>query len=115
MLKKTFTLAIFLGVFLLTWQFFSAGGTISRQPIKVGILHSLTGTMAISEISVVDATNLAIEEINEKGGLLGRQIEAIVIDGKSDWPTFAQGARRLIKKKKSALFLVVGLRHAERP
>ena len=66
------------------------------EPIKVGILHSLTGTMAISEKSVVDATLMAINEINENGGLLGRQIEAIVVDGKSDWPTFAKEAENLI-------------------
>ncbi len=100
MLKKFFTLAIILGVPILAWQFFSSGGTIAGQPIKVGILHSLTGTMAISEISVVDATKLAIDEINERGGLLGRKIEAIVIDGKSDWSMFAKGARKLIEEEK---------------
>ncbi len=69
-------------------------------PIKVGILHSLTGTMAISEKSVVDATKMAIDEINASGGLLGRQLEAVVIDGKSDWPSFASGAETLIKQEK---------------
>jgi len=69
-------------------------------PIKVGILHSLTGTMAISETSVVDATQLAIDEINAAGGLLGRRLEAVVIDGKSDWPSFASGAETLIKQEK---------------
>jgi len=72
----------------------------SHEPIKVGILHSLTGTMAISEKAVVDATLLAIEEINTKGGVLGRQIEPIVVDGRSDWPTFAIEARRLITDEK---------------
>ena len=66
-------------------------------PIKVGVLHSLTGTMAISETSMVDATLLAIDEINEQGGLLGRQIEAVVADGRSSWPTFAAEAGRLIE------------------
>jgi len=69
-------------------------------PIKVGILHSLTGTMAISEKSVVDATQLAIDEINASGGLLGRRLEAVVIDGKSDWPSFASGAETLITQEK---------------
>ncbi|QYO64201.1 transporter substrate-binding protein [Leptolyngbya sp. 7M] len=64
--------------------------------IKVGILHSLSGTMAISEKSVVDSTELAIEEINKAGGLLGKQIEAVKEDGASDWPTFAEKARKLI-------------------
>ncbi|MCA6586030.1 MAG: urea ABC transporter substrate-binding protein, partial [Pseudanabaena sp. M051S1SP1A06QC] len=71
------------------------GGTI-----KVGILHSLSGTMAISEKSLVDATQLAIEEINKKGGVLGKQIEAIVEDGNSDWPTFAEKAKKLIDQDK---------------
>lgn len=66
------------------------------EPIVVGVLHSLTGTMAISEQSVVDATLLAIEEINARGGVLGRQIEPVVVDGESDWPTFAARAEELI-------------------
>lgn len=68
--------------------------------IKVGILHSLSGTLAFNEKSVVDATLLAIEEINEQGGLLGRKIEPVVADGKSDWPTFAVEAERLITEEK---------------
>jgi len=75
------------------------------NPIKVGVLHSLSGTMSISETSVVDATLLAIEEINESGGLLGRKIVPIIADGKSDWPTFAVQAERLIVEEKvSAIF-----------
>lgn len=70
----------------------AAGG----NTIKVGVLHSLSGTMAISEKSVVDSTLLAIEQINQAGGVLGKQIEAIVEDGASDWPTFAEKARKLI-------------------
>ncbi|TVQ64218.1 MAG: urea ABC transporter substrate-binding protein [Spirulina sp. DLM2.Bin59] len=77
------------------------GGTTSTpsgdgDTIKVGILHSLSGTMAISETTVVDAEKLAIKEINEAGGVLGKQIEAIVEDGESDWPTFAEKAGKLI-------------------
>ncbi len=67
-----------------------------KAPIKVGVLHSLSGTMAISETSVVDASLLAIEEINDRGGVLGRKIEPIIRDGRSDWPTFAEEAQRLI-------------------
>ncbi len=66
------------------------------KTIKVGILHSLTGTMAISEKSVVDAEQLAIAEINAAGGVLGKQIEPIIEDGASDWPAFAAKARKLI-------------------
>jgi len=63
-------------------------------------LHSLSGTMAISEKSVVDAEQLAIEEINKAGGVLGKQIEAIVEDGNSDWPTFNEKAKKLIDQDK---------------
>ncbi len=74
----------------------AAGG----NTLKVGILHSLSGTMAISEKSVVDAEQLAIEEINKAGGVLGKQIEAIVEDGASDWPTFNEKAKKLIDQDK---------------
>ncbi|MFW6296352.1 MAG: urea ABC transporter substrate-binding protein [Halothece sp.] len=68
--------------------------------IKVGILHSLSGTMAISETTVVEAEKLAIKEINAAGGVLGKQIEAVVEDGASDWPTFAEKAAKLIDQDK---------------
>ena len=66
--------------------------------VKVGILHSLSGTMAISETSVRDAEIMAIEEINAKGGVLGKKIVPIIEDGASDWPTFAEKARKLIQR-----------------
>jgi urea transport system substrate-binding protein len=75
----------------------AAGG---GDTIKVGILHSLSGTMAISETTVVDAEKLAIAEINAAGGVLGKQIEAIEEDGASDWPTFAEKAAKLIDQDK---------------
>jgi len=84
----------------LVYYYQSDGKRIAGEPIKVGILHSLTGTMAISEASVVDATLLAIEEINARGGLLGRNIEPVLVDGRSDWPTFAKEAERLITEEK---------------
>jgi urea transport system substrate-binding protein len=68
--------------------------------IKVGILHSLSGTMAISETTVVDAEMLAIDEINAAGGVLGKQIIPIKEDGASDWPTFAEKAAKLIDNDK---------------
>ena len=77
----------------------SAGG----NTIKVGILHSLSGTMAISEKSVVDAENLAIKEINAQGGVLGKQIEAITEDGASNWDTFREKATKLIEQDKVAV------------
>lgn len=70
------------------------------EEIKVGVLHSLSGTMAISEKSVVDATLLAIEELNAQGGVLGKKIRPVVVDGRSDWPTFAHEAERLIVEEK---------------
>jgi urea transport system substrate-binding protein len=70
----------------------------SGDSIKVGVLHSLSGTMAISEKSVVDSTMLAIDEINAAGGIGGKQIEAIQEDGASDWPTFAEKAKKLIEQ-----------------
>ncbi|GAB6929453.1 urea ABC transporter substrate-binding protein [Paenibacillus sp. JCM 10914] len=70
--------------------------------IKVGILHSLSGTMAISEVSVKDAEMLAIEEINAAGGVLGKQIEPVIEDGASDWPTFAEKAGKLLQQDKVA-------------
>ncbi|MBT2286336.1 urea ABC transporter substrate-binding protein [Paenibacillus polymyxa] len=83
-----------------------SGGTgepaASGEPIKVGILHSLSGTMAISEVSVKDAEMLAIEEINAAGGVLGKQIEPVVEDGASDWPTFAEKAGKLLQQDKVA-------------
>jgi urea transport system substrate-binding protein len=79
-----------------------AGGAspaaLNGAPIKVGVLHSRTGTMAISERAVIDATLLAIDEINETGGLLGRPVEAVVEDGESDSATFAAKAEQLITK-----------------
>ena len=74
----------------------------SSDTIKVGILHSLSGTMAISETTVVEAEKLAIKEINEAGGVLGKQIQAIEEDGASDWPTFAEKATKLIDQDKVA-------------
>lgn len=67
--------------------------------LKVGVLHSLSGTMAISEQSVHDATLLAIEDLNAQGGVLGKRLTPIVVDGKSDWPTFAREAERLITQE----------------
>jgi opacity protein-like surface antigen len=62
---------------------------VTDDTVTVGILHSITGTMAISEIGSVQAEKLAIEQINASGGVLGRQIEFVQEDGASDWPTFA--------------------------
>lgn len=70
-----------------------------NEPIQVGVLHSLTGTMAFSERDVVDATLLAIEQINARGGVLGRPLKAVIRDGASDWTLFAELADDLIVKE----------------
>lgn len=79
-----------------------SGGATDGEEIKVGILHSLSGTMSISEVSVKDAEMMAIEEINANGGVLGKQLVPVVEDGASDWPTFAEKARKLISEDQVA-------------
>ena len=75
---------------------------VSGDTVKVGILHSLSGTMAISETSVKEAEMMAIKEINDAGGVMGKQIEPIVEDGASDWPTFKTKAEKLLTQDKVA-------------
>jgi urea transport system substrate-binding protein len=82
--------------------FIHTSKSLAADPIKVGILHSLSGTIAIAESSVVDAEKLAIDEINASGGVMGRPIQAITEDGASDWPTFAEKARKLLEVDKVA-------------
>ncbi len=88
--------ALLLGAFSLL-PFSLVSQVQAADTVKVGIIHSLTGTMAMSEASVVDAEKLAIDEINASGGVLGKTIEPIVEDGASDWPTFAEKARKLLE------------------
>lgn len=92
------TIAVF--VILASVFIYSRWHLVMGAPIRVGILHSTSGAMAISEQAMVDAELLAIEEINQKGGVLGRRIEPILADGKSDWPTFAIQAEHLISDEK---------------
>ncbi|MGE0339807.1 MAG: urea ABC transporter substrate-binding protein [Xanthobacteraceae bacterium] len=73
---------------------------VSQETIKVGILHSLSGTMAISETTLKDVMLMLIEEQNKKGGLLGKKLEAVVVDPASNWPLFAEKARELINANK---------------
>ena len=77
----------------------------ARETIKIGVLHSLTGTMSVSGISVKDATLLAVEEINASGGVLGHPLEAVIEDGASDLQTFAQKAKQLfLEERVSVVF-----------
>jgi urea transport system substrate-binding protein len=78
------------------------GLAVTDDTVTVGILHSITGTMAISETGSVEAEKLAIDQINASGGVLGRQIKVIQEDGASDWPTFAEKAKKLLVNDKCA-------------
>ena len=97
--RQFFRLGALAAAMLLSTQAWSA----ETGPIKVGILHSLSGTMAISESSLKDVALMTIEEINASGGLLGRKLEPVVVDPASDWPLFAEKARQLIAKDKVAV------------
>ncbi len=85
---------------------FAAMGSLGVQQakaegtVKVGILHSLSGTMAISEVSLKDVVEMAIDEINAKGGVLGKKIEPVVVDPASDWDLFAEKAKQLLLQDK---------------
>src|SRR5246500_3940106 len=93
------------------WLAAGAGGVVglagfssakADDTIKIGILHSLSGTMAISETTLKDVMLMLIDEQNKKGGLLGKKLEAVVVDPASDWPLFAEKARDLIQNQKVA-------------
>ncbi len=74
-----------------------------NEPIKVGVLHSLSGTMAISEVSLKDVVSMAVQEINAKGGVLGRQLKLVVVDPASNWDLFAEKAKQLLVQEKVAV------------
>ena len=86
----------------------AASTTFARaadDTIKIGVLHSLSGTMAISETILKDLILMQVAELNAKGGLLGKKIEPIVVDPASNWPLFAEKARDLVSRSKvSAVF-----------
>ena len=97
-------------------QFIQAGGLAAlscssistafgqdKTPIKVGVLHSLSGTMAISETALKETALMTVREINAKGGVMGRAIEPVVVDPASNWPLFAEKARQLITQDKVAV------------
>ncbi len=99
--KKTFAA----GVCSLALAVSAATVQAADDTIKVGVLHSLSGTMAISETTLKDTMLMLIDEQNKKGGLLGKKLEPVVVDPASNWPLFAEKARELIEKDKvSAVF-----------
>ena len=80
-----------------------AGSSRAEDTVKVGVLHSLSGTMAISETSLRDVLLFTFDEINAKGGVLGKKIEPVVVDGASNWPLFAEKAKQLLEQDKVAV------------
>jgi len=99
MIKKFVSL---LGVGALSLCAF-VGSAHAADTVKVGVLHSLSGTMAISETSLRDVLLFTADEINAKGGVLGKKIELVIVDGASDWPTFAEKAKQLTEQDKVAV------------
>ena len=95
MFKRITQLTAWLVLMVCGWQVQAA----DQETIKVGVLHSLSGTMAISETTLKDTILMMVEQQNANGGLLGKKLEAIVVDPASDWPLFAEKARELISKE----------------
>ena len=91
------------GVLLASVMVFSGLAKAQDDVIKVGILHSLSGTMAISETTLKDTDLMMIEEQNKKGGLLGKKLVPVVVDPASNWPLFAEKAQELLEKDKVAV------------
>ncbi len=94
---------------LVKTSLFAAAGLLATtslhaaDTVKVGVLHSLSGTMAISETSLRDILLFTFDEINAKGGVLGKMIEPVVVDGASNWPLFAEKAKQLLEQDKTAV------------
>jgi len=84
------------------WQAIASAEEGDKPPIRIGVLHSLSGTMAISETTLKDTLLMLVQQQNDKGGILGRPVEAVVVDPASNWPLFAEKARELIQKEKVA-------------
>ncbi len=91
-----------LGLVASALLFSAFGAQAAEDTIKIGVLHSLSGTMAISETTLKDTMLMLIDEQNRKGGLLGKKLEAVVVDPASNWPLFAEKGRELIQKDKVA-------------
>jgi urea transport system substrate-binding protein len=100
-MKKT--LQTIVGAGALAWSAMAmTPAQAADETIKIGVLHSLSGTMAISETTLKDTVLMLVDDINKKGGLLGKKVEAVVVDPASDWPLFAEKARELLEKDKVA-------------
>lgn len=97
-MRKTNTSLVAAGALAVSMAFGSVAQ--AAETIKVGVLHSLSGTMAISETTLKDTVEMLVDQQNAKGGLLGKQLEAVVVDPASDWPLFAEKARELLTVQK---------------
>jgi hypothetical protein len=101
MQRRNFIQRLALSAALATVGLTAASQTFAADTIKVVVLHSLSGTMAISETVLKDVALMTIDEINAKGGLLGKKLEPVVVDPASNWPLFAEAARRLSRRTRS--------------
>lgn len=103
MLRRDPIKSVLLGTGLVLGLTAGSMAQAADDTIKVGVLHSLSGTMAISETTLKDTVLMLVDEQNKKGGLLGKNLEAVVVDPASDWPLFAEKARELLTKDKVAV------------
>ena len=94
------TLRVSLGAGAIFAAALSHGAWAADDTIKIGVLHSLSGTMAISETTLKDTVLMMVDDLNKKGGLLGKKVEAVVVDPASNWPLFAEKAGELLEKDK---------------
>ncbi len=101
--RRSFVKSIAAGAVVTAAALIPGRYALAADTIKVGILHSLSGTMAISETVLKDVTLMAIDEINAKGGVLGKKLEPVVVDPASNWPLFAEKARQLLTQDKVAV------------
>src|SRR5438034_9893935 len=102
MKRRSLLKALALAAALVTAGFASGEAAAQQKTVKVGVLHSLSGTMAISETVLKDVALMTFDEINASGGVMGKKIEAVVVDPASNWPLFAEKARQLISQDKVA-------------
>jgi len=96
----------------------ASGVASAADTIKVGVLHSLSGTMAISETTLKDTVLMLVEDQNKKGGLLGKKLEPVVVDPASNWPLFAEKAKELLEKEvlsRKDLEALIGPRPVDAP
>ena len=103
MRRRSFIRKLIAGATLSAFGMLASVTSHAADTIKVGVLHSLSGTMAISETVLKDVTLMAIADINAKGGVLGKKLEAVVVDPASNWPLFAEKARQLLTQDKVAV------------